>query len=150
VQFMKIYHDYPGFIPAYWIGATIRSDVYNMKVQDRLERMDVIEWGKRQDPTDLYLVPLDFEQFRIKSGRPIFVDLKSIPYKDIEVMEWRRRVETAAKTFESLTKCKKIDSHEFNVVILDHLSSKVQPSCNLYSENKINSRFGFIKLEQAH
>src|SRR5262249_46303092 len=105
--------------------------------------------AKRQDPTDLYLVPLDFEQFRIKSGRPTFVDWKSIPYKDVDVLEWKRRVDTAEKAIESLRKCKKIDSPEFNVVILDHWS-KVQLSCNLYSVNPINSRFGFIKLVPAH
>jgi hypothetical protein len=55
---MKIYYDYPGFIPAYWIEATFRSGVYNRKVQDRLDRMDAINWAKSQDPTDLYLVPL--------------------------------------------------------------------------------------------
>ena len=145
---MKIYHDYPGFMPAYWIEATFRSGVYNMKVQDRLERMDVINWAKSQDPTDLYLVPLDFEQFRIKSGRPIFVDWKSHPFKDIEVIEWKRRIEVAEQAFESLRECKKIDSNEFNVVILDNSSFfyKVKPSCNLYNEKQINSRFGFVKL----
>jgi hypothetical protein len=147
---MKIYHDYPGFIPAYWIEATttFRSDVYNMKIQDRLDRMDVINWAKSQDPTNLYLVPLDFEQFRIKSGRPIFVDWKSHPFKDIEVIEWRRRIEIAVKTFETLRECKKIDSNEFNVVIVDNSSFlyKVEPSCKLYNEKQIDSRFGFVKL----
>ena len=148
VQFMKIYHDYPGFMPAYWIETRFRSGVYNMKVQDRLERMEVINWAKSQDPTDLYLVPLDFEQFRIKSGRPIFVDWKSHPFKDIEVIEWKRRIEVAEQAFERLRECKKIDSNEFNVVILDNSSFfyKVKPSCNLYNEKQINSRFGFVKL----
>jgi hypothetical protein len=148
VQFMKIYHDYPGFIPAYWIEATFRGGVYNMKVQDRLDRADVVNWAKRQDPTDLYLVPLDFEQFRIKSGRPIFVDWKSHPFKDTEVIEWKRRIEVAVKTFETLRECKKIDSNEFNVVIVDNSSIlyKVEPNCKLYNEKQINSRFGFVKL----
>jgi len=148
VQFMKIYHDYPGFMPAYWIKATFSGEIYNLKVQDRLERLDVINWAKNQDPTNLYLVPLDFQQFRMKSGRPIFVDWKNHPFKDIEVIEWRRRVEVARKTFESLRDCKKIDSSEFNVVILDSSSFfyKVRPSCNLYNETQINSRFGFVKL----
>jgi hypothetical protein len=145
---MKIYYDYPGFIPAYWIEATFRSGVYNRKVQDRLDRMEVIDWAKRQDPKDLYLIPLDFEQFRIKSGRPIFVDWKSNPYKDIEVIEWKRRIDVAKQAFENLRECKKIDSSEFNVVLLDNSSFfyKVKPGCNLYDEKQINSRFGFVKL----
>jgi hypothetical protein len=149
VQFMKVYHDYPGFIPAYWIEATFKSGVYNVKAQDRFDKMNVINWAKTQDPTDLYLVPLDFEQFRIKSGRPIFVDWKSHPFKDVEVIEWKRRVEVAEKTFKSLRECKKIDPNEFTVVILDNLSFfyKLKPDCKLYSEKQINARFGFVKLK---
>jgi hypothetical protein len=119
-----------------------------MKVQDRLDRIAVINWAKSQDPTNLYLVPLDFEQFRIKSGRPIFVDWKSHPFKDTEVIEWMRRIEAAEQAFASLRECKKIDISEFNVVILDSSSSfyKIEPGCNLYHQKQINSRFEFIKL----
>jgi len=148
VQFMKVYYDFPGFLPAYWIEATFRGGVYNKKVQDRLDRMDVINWAKRQDSTDLYLVPLDFEQFRIKSGRPIFVDWKSVPYKDVEVIEWKRRIDVAEKVLENLRECKKIESNEFDVVILDNSSLfSEEPGCKLYDEKQINSRFGFVKLK---
>lgn len=149
VQFMKIYYDYPGFIPEYWIKATFSSGSYNWKVQDRLARMDVVNWAKRQDPTSMYLVPLNFEQFRLKSGRPTFVDWKFIPYKDIEVIEWKRRIEVAQKAFQTLKECKKIDSSEFNVMIVDDFSYdyKFDPSCTLYTEKRINSRFGFIRLK---
>ena len=148
VQFMKIYYDYPGFVPGYWIEATFMGGAQNMKVQDRIERMKLIDWAKTQDPAELYLVPLDFEQFRIKSGRPIFVDWKSHPFKDVEVIEWKRRIEIAAKVFESLRECKKFDSDEFDVVILDNSSTfyRLKPDCKLYSERRINTRFGFVKL----
>jgi len=93
-------------------------------------------------------VPLNFEQFRIKSGRPIFVDWKSHPFKDTEVIEWRRRIEVANKAFENLRECKKIISSEFNVVIVDNSSVIyiAEPSCKLYKQKLINSRFGFIRL----
>jgi uncharacterized protein DUF6798 len=148
VQSMKMYHNYPGFMPAYWIAAAFTDRVHNMQIQDRLDRTDVINWAKGQDPRDLYLVPLNFEQFRIKSGRPIFVDWKSHPFKDVEVIEWRRRIEVAEKTFQDLRECKKINSSEFNVVIVDNLSDlyRAEPSCKLYSQKQINSRFGFVKL----
>jgi hypothetical protein len=148
VQFMKIYYDYPGFLPGYWIEAVFRPGVYNLKVQDRVERMDVINWAKSQDPTWIYLVPLDFEQFRIKSGRPTFVDWKSHPFKDVEVIEWKRRIEVAKKAFEGLRECKKIDNNEFDAVVLDNSSFlyKGMTGCKLYNEKQINSRFGFVKL----
>lgn len=34
----------------------------------------------------------ELQTFRLRSGVPIFVDLKSIPYKDTEVLEWYRRI----------------------------------------------------------
>jgi hypothetical protein len=148
VQFMKIYHGYPGSLPGYWIESTVRSGVYNIKLQDKFDRMQVINWATSQNTTDLYLVPLDFEQFRIKAGRPIFVDWKSHPFKDIEVIEWKRRIEVAEQAFENLRECKKIHSNEFNLVILDNSSAfyKIKPGCNLYNVKQINSRFWFVKL----
>jgi hypothetical protein len=42
-------------------------------------------------PGQLYLIPPDLQQFRLETGIPAFVDLKSIPYRDAEVMEWFTR-----------------------------------------------------------
>jgi len=46
-------------------------------------------------PGQVFLVPPDLQQFRLETGVPIFVDLKSIPYRDVEVVEWftRMRIE---------------------------------------------------------
>ncbi len=41
---------------------------------------------------DARIVPVGFQRFRLYTGTPIFVDFKSIPYKDAEVIEWRRRL----------------------------------------------------------
>jgi hypothetical protein len=40
---------------------------------------------------DLYLIPLTLERFRLETGAPVFVDRKSIPYRDADVVEWHRR-----------------------------------------------------------
>ncbi|MBX9682041.1 MAG: hypothetical protein K2X38_25055 [Gemmataceae bacterium] len=42
---------------------------------------------------DARIVPIDFQRFRLAAGAPIHVDFKSIPYKDVDVLEWRRRME---------------------------------------------------------
>jgi hypothetical protein len=42
--------------------------------------------------SDLYLVPAKMENFRLATGAPIFVDFKSVPYRDTDVMEWYRRI----------------------------------------------------------
>lgn len=48
---------------------------------------------KKRDPK---LIPIGFQRFRLHAGAPIYVDFKSIPYKDVEVVEWRQRLEIAA------------------------------------------------------
>ena len=44
---------------------------------------------------DTYAIPPALERFRLYTGAPIFVDRKSIPYKDVELVEWFSRSETA-------------------------------------------------------
>jgi hypothetical protein len=41
---------------------------------------------------DARVIPPDLQGFRLATGVPIFVDFKSIPYKDIEVAEWYYRL----------------------------------------------------------
>lgn len=38
------------------------------------------------------LIPVDLQRFRLATGVPIYVDFKSVPYADAEVLEWHRRV----------------------------------------------------------
>jgi hypothetical protein len=37
-------------------------------------------------------ISVDLQQFRLFTGAPIYVDFKSIPYKDVEVLEWQQRL----------------------------------------------------------
>jgi hypothetical protein len=36
--------------------------------------------------------PVDLQRFRLATGAAIYVDFKSIPYADVEVLEWHRRM----------------------------------------------------------
>lgn len=45
-----------------------------------------------QKKQDARIIPIDLQRFRLFTGAPIFVDFKSIPYKDSEVIEWHRRL----------------------------------------------------------
>jgi hypothetical protein len=46
------------------------------------------------------LISVDLQRFRLFTGAPIFVDFKSIPYKDAEVIEWWHRVRVARAFYE--------------------------------------------------
>jgi hypothetical protein len=43
----------------------------------------------------VYLIPTSLQDFRLATGEPIYVDFKSIPYLDTDVIEWNRRLNKA-------------------------------------------------------
>ncbi|HWG47678.1 MAG TPA: DUF6798 domain-containing protein [Gemmataceae bacterium] len=45
-------------------------------------------------------ISVDLQRFRLFTGAPIFIDFKSIPYKDVEVLEWHERVLWNHKLYE--------------------------------------------------
>jgi hypothetical protein len=51
---------------------------------------------------DQRIIPLDFQRFRLWTGAPVYVDFKAIPYKDVEVIEWRDRIRFAENAVEKL------------------------------------------------
>ena len=56
-----------------------------------------------KQPEDTYLVPPNSQQlqkFRLYTGVPIFINKKSHPYKDTEVIEWYDRVMLASQVYE--------------------------------------------------
>jgi hypothetical protein len=56
---------------------------------------------KKQDGR---IIPVDLQRFRLYTGAPIFVDFKSIPYKDVDVLEWSARLHLAQTVQEHLGK----------------------------------------------
>ncbi len=46
-------------------------------------------------------IPPDFQRFRLATGAPVYVDFKSIPYADKEVLEWYRRLQGCVDFYQS-------------------------------------------------
>ncbi len=44
-------------------------------------------------------ISVDLQRFRLFTGAAIYVDFKSIPYKDVDVIEWRRRLDLCQKWY---------------------------------------------------
>ena len=51
---------------------------------------------------DKHLIAVDLQRFRLYTGAPLYVDFKSIPYKDTDVLEWRRRIYQNQSWYEQL------------------------------------------------
>jgi hypothetical protein len=52
--------------------------------------------------TDTRIIPVDLQRFRLSTGAPIFVDFKSVPYKDIDILEWHARLLLTRQLYEQL------------------------------------------------
>lgn len=57
--------------------------------------------AENRAPGQNYLIPLDMQDFRLETGVPVFVEFKSIPYRDEEVLEWYRRVSLAGRLYRA-------------------------------------------------
>jgi hypothetical protein len=56
------------------------------------------------------VIAYDLQRFRLHTGAPLFVDFKSIPYKDTEVLEWRSRIQLAQEVQALLKEGKAADA----------------------------------------
>jgi hypothetical protein len=50
------------------------------------------------------IIPVDLQRFRLYTGAPIFVDFKSVPYQDTEVLEWYARLHLAQRAQKQIRK----------------------------------------------
>jgi hypothetical protein len=62
---------------------------------------------KRQDAQ---VIPVGLQRFRLYTGAPIFVDFKSIPYRDTDVVEWRDRLLRTQRLYEQIHQGKLADA----------------------------------------
>jgi hypothetical protein len=66
------------------------------------ENVPVMNFVKEtKQPDDLFLIPIEMERFRLYTGVPIFVDEKSHPYGDNEILEWNKRILMAKEFYQS-------------------------------------------------
>ena len=85
----------------------------------------------------------NLEQFRLYTGVPIFINYKSHPYKDVEVIEWYKRVLIAKSFYESKDNksCERLKDIAVNYGVthvifqINHFSTKCDSLEKLY-ENK--------------
>ncbi len=108
-------------------GGINMNTMYGTSRRDRrlMQMMDIVKENKK--PGEVYLVPpLDnyFDDFRLYTGAPIFINWKSHPYKDTEVLEWYRRNQLAKEFYYAgmIEKCDRlrqlVDEYPITHVVL--------------------------------
>ena len=77
-----------------------RMSVWNMAHSREAELFEFVKGEIREG--QVWLVPVHLETFRLATGAPIFVDYKSHPYKDAEVLNWKQRLDLAESVYADL------------------------------------------------
>ena len=95
-------------VSAVLIGGLRFIQEYQRKMQET-ERSVEAYINAHKTQQDVYLTPVKMEGFRLFSGAPVYVDFKSIPYKDTDVLEWYRRVQLADHFYNTYN-CKTLES----------------------------------------
>lgn len=98
---------------------------------------------------EVYLIPLKMQDFRLETGAPAYIEFKSIPYKDVDVLEWRRRVDLV-NNFYAKARCKKI----LEFVEDEGISHLVLPTdhparhCKLVEREFLDEAYGVYRIQQ--
>lgn len=69
-------------------------------------------------PGETYLTPVKLQDFRLATGSPVYVDFKSIPYRDSDVLEWYRRNQLTNRFYKKID-CNLLASLETEAHITD-------------------------------
>jgi len=94
------------FILLFLILKGLTNMRYKFFIQPANQTEKMMQWIKRRNNTNnTYLIPPDkwttLERFRLNTGVPIFVDSKTHPYKDTEVISWYQRIVTAENFYKN-------------------------------------------------
>jgi len=88
------------------IGLLIAIGLIRFSIEYQMKRQ-VLENGiyqfarTNQSTREIYLIPPKMQDFRLETGAPVYVDSKSIPYREDEVLEWYRRLQYANSAYYS-------------------------------------------------
>ncbi len=84
--------------------AVAGGGIFAVNLQDRAESPDRAMMAytlSNRAPGQNYVIPLHMQDFRLETGIPAYVEFKSIPYNDVDILEWYRRVSLAGRLYQA-------------------------------------------------
>ncbi len=119
------------------------------KILDAERKVQAYIYTHKTD-RDTYLTPVKMQDFRLFTGAPVYVDFKSIPYKDADVLEWYRRVQLADR-FYNEKDCDILQDLSAEGVTHAVLPSQDRPlECPLVEETYRDQDFAVFRLLPTH
>lgn len=112
-------------------------------------------------PTDIYLTSPRNKTFRLKAMTAQFVTWKSHPYKDLEVIEWQRRVKHADSIFGARRKARPspakacsnlqllLKDYDVSHLLLKHAERSILENCELLEELFKSKNATIMKVKKS-
>jgi hypothetical protein len=88
-----------GVITLTVIVGVVRFELDLQRKYQGPERAMELYVASHHQANDLYLTPIKMQDFRLAAQAAVYVDFKSIPYRDDDVLEWYRRVRLADRFY---------------------------------------------------
>ncbi len=80
----------------------------------------------KKEAADVYMIPIGIKRFRLLTGVPILVDKKTHPYKDIEMVEWYKRIQLVDQFYsgDKTSRCNTLNDilqqYEVSHIVIDN------------------------------
>lgn len=136
-------------------GGISLQDMYGSGRRERrlVQMMDYVKENKQ--PGELYLIPPTdnyFDDFRLYTGAPVFINWKSHPYKDVEVLEWYDRILRADSFYSSggAVKCAQLKElvDEYGITQVVFKSKEIPLACDFATETVRIENFVIYSINQ--
>lgn len=127
-------------------GALAIQDSFEHRRNSELARL--WEFGRQTKlPQQVYLVPSHMAEFRLETGLPVVVTFKSHPYKDVEVIEWRERIDAVDHFFADIS-CDGIREMARVYHVTHVVLERVQffDGCPIIRNVHLDDRFGVFEV----
>jgi hypothetical protein len=106
----------------------------------------VTNWVKQHRKEGfLYLTSPELETFRLNALQSVFVDSKSHPYRDVEILEWKRRIDLAKRFYDNASKCDVSSLGDMKEAGVTHILIERNPGCS-FGLNTVYENAGYTIL----
>jgi Domain of unknown function (DUF6798) len=109
----------------------------------------MLDFVRAQGTGEVYFIPPKLESFRLETGAPAFVDQKSIPYRDTDVVEWYRRLALAESFYDPQTdRCAQAQvlAATEGTTLFVIPSDEMPASCPAFSVLYRDSEYGVVRV----
>jgi hypothetical protein len=119
---------------------------------DSIPMMNFVRETKSSGET--YLIPVELEDFRLYTGAPTFVTFKSGPFKDIEYLEWYKRIVKAGDFYAANNNdvvcrvLKELETH-YRLTHVVIKGPRSDPGCGNLSELYRDDKYRVYRIRRA-